>query len=94
MAAVNPGASQNRVQVRLPEALMRQVVLRTGPEGHYADASDYIRDLIRRDLEAEQGDLQRVLLASLASPTQEMETDFFDDVRERLNQHRQSAQNK
>lgn len=43
----------SRVQVRLPDTLMRQVELRTGPHGLYADSSDYIRDLIRKDLQSE-----------------------------------------
>ncbi len=45
----------SRVQVRLPDTLMRQVELRTGPHGLYADSSDYIRDLIRKDLQSEPG---------------------------------------
>ena len=45
----------SRVQVSLPDTLMRQVELRTGPHGLYADSSDYIRDLIRKDLQSEPG---------------------------------------
>jgi len=48
----SPKAS--RVQVRLPEALMKQVRFRTDEQGLYADSSDYIRDLIRKDAEATQ----------------------------------------
>lgn len=43
------------VQVRLPDTLMRRMELRTGPHGLYADSSDYIRDLIRKDLQPEPG---------------------------------------
>ena len=44
----------NRVQVRLPESLMRHVEFRTGQHGMYVDSSDYIRDLIRRDAVRQQ----------------------------------------
>ncbi len=43
-----------RVQVRLPEGLMKQVRFRTEEQRLYADSSDYIRDLIRKDAESMQ----------------------------------------
>ena len=51
--AQTEGQKTIRVQVRLPDTLMRQMELRTGPHGLYADSGDYIRDLIRKDLQSE-----------------------------------------
>lgn len=53
--AQTEGQKTTRVQVCLPDTLMRQVELRTGPHGLYADSSDYICDLIRKDLQPEPG---------------------------------------
>jgi len=50
--AQTEGQKTVHVQVRLPDNLMRQVKLRTGPHGLYADSSNYIHDLIRKDLQS------------------------------------------
>ncbi len=56
----------NRVQVRLPESLMRHVEFRTGKGGLYVDSSDYIRDLIRRDAIRHQQDPKEAFYELLA----------------------------
>ncbi len=53
------------VQVRLPEALMGHIEQQTGSEGQFADASDYIRDLIRHDAQSHEGYINSRLDKSL-----------------------------
>ncbi len=43
------------VNVRLSGPLREFVDYRIGPKGLYANASEYIRDLVRRDFEHEEG---------------------------------------
>ncbi|WP_210186886.1 type II toxin-antitoxin system ParD family antitoxin [Methylobacterium sp. 275MFSha3.1] len=56
------------MNVSLPEA-MKAWVEAQADTGRYANASDYVRDLIRRDQErlAKLGDLQRLIDEGLAS---------------------------
>ena len=42
------------LSVRLTEPLTEYVSGRVGPEGDYDNASEYVRDLIRRDREREE----------------------------------------
>ncbi|MEN1705336.1 MAG: type II toxin-antitoxin system ParD family antitoxin [Planctomycetota bacterium] len=42
------------VNVRLSGPLRRFIEERSGPEGTYESASEYIRDLVRRDFEREE----------------------------------------
>jgi|TARA_R110002096_G_scaffold365345_2_gene558721 antitoxin ParD1/3/4 len=74
----------SRVQVRLPDTLMRQVELRTGPHGLYADSSDYIRDLIRKDLQSEPSlnDQLAVIWQHLLPGSQADESEFVSTTRE------------
>ena len=44
-----------RLQVLMPPSLMRHIEKRVGLTGLYANASDYLRDLVRRDAQAEPG---------------------------------------
>ncbi len=43
----------NRVNAHLPEPLALHVARVVGPKGLYETPSDYIRSLIRRDMESE-----------------------------------------
>lgn len=74
----------SRVQVRLPDTLMRQVELRTGPQGLYADSSDYIRDLIRKDLQSEPSfdDHLAVIWRHLSPGATADESEFVPTTRE------------
>jgi Arc/MetJ-type ribon-helix-helix transcriptional regulator len=73
----------SRNQVRLSGTLMRQVELRTGPHGLYADSSDYIRDLIRKDLQSEPGidDHLAVIWQQLLPGSQADESEFVPTSR-------------
>jgi antitoxin ParD1/3/4 len=42
------------INVRFVGPLQRFIQARTGPKGMYQSASEYIRDLVRRDFEREQ----------------------------------------
>lgn len=78
------GQKASRVQVRLPDTLMRQVELRTGPHGLYADSSDYIRDLIRKDLQSEPSfdDHLAVIWQHLLPGSLANESEFISTSRE------------
>lgn len=65
----------SRVQVRLPEGLMKQVKFRTEEQGLYADSSDYIRDLIRKDVESMK-DPNQLLYEYLAMGATADESEF------------------
>ena len=47
-------AKSMNLSVRLTEPLTEYVSGRVGPEGDYDNASEYVRDLIRRDREREE----------------------------------------
>ncbi len=75
----------SRVQVRLPEALMKQVEFRTNVQGLYADSSDYIRDLIRKDAEVTQ-DQNQALYEFLAKGALADEAEFSPTSLEEIKQ--------
>ena len=49
----------SELSIQLPPNLQRWVELRVSA-GRYADAEDYLRDLVRRDQEAVEEDVRRV----------------------------------
>jgi len=64
------------MNVSIPEALKAWVESRVA-EGRYSSSSDYIRDLVRRDQEAEEARrrLQAAIDEGLASPVVETSID-------------------
>jgi antitoxin ParD1/3/4 len=65
-----------QMNVSIPEALKAWVESRVA-EGRYSSSSDYIRDLVRRDQEAEEARrrLQAAIDEGLASPVVETSID-------------------
>ena len=64
----DPGMSQDTLSFALPEALRAFIDARVA-SGDYGTASDYIRDLIRKDLEEQARERLRGLIGEgLASP--------------------------
>ena len=70
----------NRVQVRLPQALMEHVELQTGNKGFYADSSDYIRDLIRKDALRKEPTFFEYLVGAANAPDSDFEELSADDI--------------
>lgn len=66
------------INVRFSGELQRFIQERTGESGVYSSASEYIRDLVRRDYEREEDRrwlrLQNELKAGLESPESEFES--------------------
>ena len=54
--------TSNRVNARLTEPLARHVARVVGPEGIYETPSEYIRSLIRRDMESETYQIYNAIL--------------------------------
>jgi antitoxin ParD1/3/4 len=67
------------VNVRLTGPLRRFIEERSGPEGVYESASEYIRDLIRRDFEREENRRWAKLIHQL-QPGMTASEDEFTDV--------------
>lgn len=53
MPTLQSKAETKRLQVHMPESLMQHIEKRTGPEGVYANASEFLRDLVRKDAQQE-----------------------------------------
>lgn len=70
------------LNIQLPDALRRFVDMRASDNDIYATPSEYIRDLIRKDLHQQQEsqdiDLAETLFESLNAPTEPMPKNFFD----------------
>ena len=66
------------VNVRLSGPLRRFIEERSGPDGLYESASEYIRDLIRRDYEREENRRWARLINQLASGMTASEDQFVD----------------
>jgi antitoxin ParD1/3/4 len=77
-----------RLNSTLPDSLAVFVSIQTGPGGLYETPSEYIRDLIRHDMEAWEAQEHRsffqTALLSMESPTTKLEDDFFDKKRKKL----------
>lgn len=67
------------LRVNLNQRLLRHVSERSGPDGLYDSADEYLRDLVRRDYEREQAlrwaSLKRELQDGLDAPNEEF-TEF------------------
>ena len=75
------------MNVSLPEP-MKAWVERQAQDGRYSNASDYVRDLIRRDQERQNGivDLQRLISEGIESgPGEPFDPDSF--VKEMRQKH-------
>jgi antitoxin ParD1/3/4 len=67
MNSYNP--AMNQLNVTMPPALRKWIEFRIA-EGRYANASDYVRDLVRRDQDAAQDEteyLRELIAEGLAS---------------------------
>lgn len=79
------------MNISLPDTLKEFVESRVNAAG-YGTASEYIRDLIRRD--KDRGYLRNLLLEGAESPvTGEADADYFKSLRDGVRQ-RLSSQNK
>ncbi len=69
------------LNIQLTEQLRRFIDMQTSGSGVYATPSEYIRDLIRRDManahKAQEREIAEMLLASKNSPSTPLEKDFF-----------------
>ena len=72
------------VNVRFSGELQRFILARTGDSGVYASASEYIRDLVRRDYEREEQRkwlwLRHELKAGVEASESEFETIAIDSL--------------
>jgi antitoxin ParD1/3/4 len=64
------------VNVRFAGELQRFIQQRTGASGLYASASEYIRDLVRRDYEREEQRKWQWLRQELKAGTEASESEF------------------
>jgi antitoxin ParD1/3/4 len=74
------------VQIELTGPLAEHVAAETGDWGLYQDAGEYVRDLIRRDLERSQDEVERYkaeLRVAFAAPSDECVEVTAADVIER-----------
>ena len=73
------------MNISLPDSLKADVDSRIS-EGGYGTGSEYVRDLIRRDLDRQA--LRRILLQGAASPIDEQPyEDWIEALRERVRTH-------
>lgn len=72
------------MNISLPDS-MKRFVDQQVREGDYAGASDYVRDLVRREQRAAaEAKLRRLIAEGLASgPPTAVDPSFFDDLRRR-----------
>lgn len=83
------------VNVRFAGPLQQFIRQKTGDDGLYASASEYIRDLVRRDFERDDSLRQRHLRSELASGLAAPDSDFMpiqteellDEARKRRSRH-------
>jgi antitoxin ParD1/3/4 len=66
------------VNVRLTGPLRQFVEFRIGPQGLYANVSEYVRDLIRRDFEREEARRWAWLKEQVQPGLEADESDFVD----------------
>jgi antitoxin ParD1/3/4 len=84
--------SNTTMNISLPEALREYVAERVA-EGSFANASDYVRALIREDrLKRAQAGLEAKLLEGLASPLEEATDEYWKrleaDARARISKRK------
>ncbi|WP_298163419.1 type II toxin-antitoxin system ParD family antitoxin [Brevundimonas sp.] len=73
------------MNISLPDSLKADVDSRIS-EGGYGTGSEYVRDLIRRDLDRQT--LRRLLLDGASSPPDEQPyEDWIESLRERIRTH-------
>ena len=73
------------MNISLPDSLKADVDDRIS-EGGYGTGSEYVRDLIRRDLDRQT--LRRMLLDGAASPVDEQpHEDWIESLKERVRTH-------
>jgi antitoxin ParD1/3/4 len=72
------------MNISLPDS-MKRFVDQQVREGDYAGASDYVRDLVRREQRAAaEAKLRRLIAEGLASgPSAPVDPSFFEDLRKR-----------
>lgn len=82
---------QMNLSVRLTEPLTEFVSGRVGPASDYDNASEYVRDLIRRDREREEQRAFERLKATLQNAFEQSDEDAvemdFERFKARLNTH-------
>lgn len=82
------------LNIQLTNELRRFVDERASDNDVYATPSEYVRDLIRRDMEnrhrAEDEDVAKMLVESLNSPIKPWRKDFFDRERRALREQSSS----
>lgn len=85
------------LETTLPDPLALFVGIRTGPDGLYETPSEYIRDLIRHDMEAwkeqEQHEFYETVFESMDSPLSKLDDDFFDQKRKELKEMQNAKAN-
>lgn len=80
------------VNVRFAGELQRFIQSRIGESGLYSSASEYIRDLVRRDYEREEQQKWAALRGELASGMKADETEFAPlDIEEVITEARQRS---
>lgn len=80
------------VNVRFVGELQRFIQSRIGESGLYSSASEYIRDLVRRDYEREEQQKWAALRGELASGMKADETEFAPlDIEEVITEARQRS---
>lgn len=76
------------LNIQLTNELRQFVNARASDDDVYSTPSEYVRDLIRRDMEAcnkhRQHEIASMLLAAHNSPKTQMEKDFFTQQKARL----------
>ena len=81
--------NMSTMNISLPDALKSFVDVQVAHRG-YGTSSEYVRELIRKDQQAQQ--LRTLLLAGAQSPAQEAVTPaYFDALRQKV-AHNQSTQ--
>jgi len=89
----NDDRSSTSMNVSLPKTLRGFVEERVSASA-YTSASEYIRELIRKDREdrATKEQLEQQLLEGLASgPAEQFDDDFFEKLKERIRSARTSG---
>jgi putative addiction module antidote protein, CC2985 family len=69
------------MNISIPPTLKKYVDSRTA-EGDYGSTSEYVRDLIRKDKDRE--DLRTKILSGIESPSSEVDEQFFERLRAKL----------
>ena len=77
--------NMSTMNISLPDE-MKRFVDQQVRDGAYAGASDYVRELLRREQRAAaEARLRRLIAEGLASgPAQPVDKTFFDDLRKRV----------